>query len=146
MSLQEPHLKMSKSHPDPRSRIILTDSPSSISQKITAALTDSINVVSYDPNLRPGVSNLLHLLSYFDAEGRSPAELGITYSSLNLRQFKTLVSETIIEALAPIRTRYSEVMEEDGGRYLEHVESEGAKRARENAAETMALIRDAVGL
>ena len=49
MSLQEPHLKMSKSDTDPRSRILITDSADEIHRKIMSALTDSTNSVSYDP-------------------------------------------------------------------------------------------------
>ena len=146
MSLQEPHLKMSKSHPDPRSRILITDSADEIHRKIMAALTDSTNSVSYEPETRPGVSNLLHLWSHFDAEGRSPEELATACADMNLRTFKAKVSETIAESLAPIRTRYAELMGEDEGAYINHVEKEGAKKARESAEATMEVVREAVGL
>lgn len=145
MSLQEPHLKMSKSHQDPRSRILITDSPEEITQKIMAARTDSINSVSFDPIVRPGVSNLLSLLSLFDEQSRSAAELGEIHSTLNLRDFKTLVSDKISGALAGIGSRYEEVMKQDDGRYLDHVEGKGAERARQSAEETMVLVREAIG-
>lgn len=145
MSLQEPHLKMSKSHKDPRSRILLTDRPDEISQKIRSALTDSANAVSYDPISRPGVSNLLQLLSYFSDPPNSPEELGKKYAGLNLGKFKAVVSQTISTALAGIRYRYAEIMAEDGGRYLDHVEAEGAKRARASAEATMAIVKNAIG-
>ncbi|RQM06458.1 hypothetical protein DH86_00002299, partial [Scytalidium sp. 3C] len=76
MSLQDPQQKMSKSHADVRSRILITDTPEDIHRKIMAALTDSTNSVSYEPETRPGVANLLHLLSYFDGDQRTPAVLG----------------------------------------------------------------------
>jgi tryptophanyl-tRNA synthetase len=146
MSLQEPHLKMSKSHPDPRSRILITDTPDVIYKNMMAALTDSINSVSYDPENRPGVSNLLQLLSHFDTEGRSAHDLGSEYANLGLGQFKKVISETISERLAPIRTRYEQFLAEDGGKYLDHVEKQVAVKARESANATMALVREAVSL
>jgi tryptophanyl-tRNA synthetase len=145
MSLQDPHLKMSKSHEDPRSRILLTDSPEDISRKIRSALTDSVNSVSYDPESRPGVSNLLQLLSYLHDTPKSPEELGEMYAGLGLGEFKALVSQTISTALESIRHRYAEVMAEDDGRYLDHIEAKGAERARASAEATMAIVRDAVG-
>ena len=59
MSLKEPLLKMSKSHADPRSRILVNDDHQTISEKLRFALTDSMARISYDPINRPGVSNLL---------------------------------------------------------------------------------------
>lgn len=146
MSLQEPNLKMSKSHKDSRSRIVLTDKPEEISLKVMAALTDSVNSVSFDPVLRPGVSNLLQILSYFDKSSRSATELGVVHASLNLYNFKILVSETISAALSDIRFRYEELMAEDGGQYLDHVEAKGAQKARASAEATMALVKEAMGL
>ncbi|KFZ06979.1 hypothetical protein V501_06883 [Pseudogymnoascus sp. VKM F-4519 (FW-2642)] len=139
MSLQEPHLKMSKSHANPLSRILVTDSPQEIKKKVMAARTDSINSVSFDPVERPGVSNLLHLLSILDKQSRSPEELGTLHAGLNLKNFKTLVAETVAESLDGIGARYNEVMSRDDGKYLDHVEKKGAEKARESAEETMAL-------
>ncbi|RDL35066.1 Uncharacterized protein BP5553_06997 [Venustampulla echinocandica] len=146
MSLQEPHLKMSKSHVDPRSRILITDTPEIIYKKLMSALTDSTNSISYDPVARPGVSNLLELLSHFDAEGRDAQKLAVVYGDLGLGQFKKVVATTISESLAGIREKYAQVLNQDGGAYLDHVEREGARRARENANATMAIVREAVGL
>jgi tryptophanyl-tRNA synthetase len=146
MSLQEPHLKMSKSHQDPRSRILVTDSPEEISRKVKAALTDSLNSVSYDPLARPGVSNLLQLLSYFDYSCRSADELGKEHAAMSLGKLKALVSESISASLADIRTRYNQFMVEDNGRYLDYVEAKGAAKARASAEVTMVSVRKAVGL
>lgn len=146
MSLQEPHLKMSKSHTDPRSRILITDRPEEIRQKLMAARTDSINAVSYDPETRPAVSNLLHLLSHVDPQGRSPQDLAAVYANLGLGQFKKTVAEAVSSRLEPIRKRYEKVMQEDDGAFLDHVERKGAEKARESANATMAIVREAVGL
>jgi len=142
MSLQDPAFKMSKSHSDPKTRILITDSPDEIRKKIMSALTDSVNSVSYDPRNRPGVSNLLQILSHFDTEGRSAEDLGLAYSNLTLRELKTLVSDNIAQSLLPIRKRYEEVMAEDNGAYIDHVQAKGAEKARESAEETMSVIRE----
>lgn len=146
MSLLDPQLKMSKSHPDPRSRILITDSPEDILKKINSARTDMIDTVSYDPEHRPGVANLLHLLSYFDPDGRSPAELGTTHEGTKLGAFKKEAAQVISSNLAPIRKRWHEVMREDDGAYIDYVERIGAKKARESADATMAIVREAIGL
>ena len=136
---------MSKSHPNPLSRILVTDSSEEITAKIMAARTDSINSVSFDPVGRPSVSNLLQLLSLFDEQSRSAEELGTLHAGLGLRDFKLLVSQSIAEALDGIGARYKEVMNRDNGKYLDHVEKKGAEQARESAEETMALVREAIG-
>ncbi len=146
MSLQDPTSKMSKSATDPYSRILITDSPSVIHAKLKAALTDSINSVSYDPANRPGVANLLQLLSHFDPEGRSPETLGKVNGGLGLGAFKKLVSETISAQLEEVRVEFERVMEEGDGLYLDGVAERGAARAREMAGETMEVVRDAMGL
>ena len=146
MSLQAPHLKMSKSHTDPKSRILITDPPSEILKKCMSAITDSINSVSYDPENRPGVSNLLELLSHFDDQQRSASQLGEAHAGLGLKAFKTLLADCIAEKLAPVSSRFEKLMEEDGGKYLDYVAELGAGRARESAEETMVLVREAVGL
>lgn len=145
MSLQQPTQKMSKSHADPRSRIVLTDTPEEIRKKVMAALTDSTNAVAYDPDARPGVSNLLEMISIFDAAGRSPEEVAAELSGANLRALKESAADAINGGLGTIRERYLEVLAQDGGRYIDHVAEHGARKARANAEETMEGVRAAVG-
>ena len=68
MSLTEPTTKMSKSHSNPESRILLTDSDSEIQSKIKSAVTDSDYSISYDPEKRPGISNLIDILYHCSPE------------------------------------------------------------------------------
>lgn len=151
MSLTDPTQKMSKSNPNPASRILITDPPELITKKIMAAVTDSQNSVSWDPVNRPGVSNLLTLLSAFsaspDGKTQTPEELGKMYEGkgVGLGAFKKLVGEAVGEALEPVRRRYEEVRNEGVG-YLDQVEQRGAKVARESAEATMLKVRKAVGL
>ncbi|MCJ1248317.1 Tryptophan--tRNA ligase, mitochondrial [Trapelia coarctata] len=143
MSLKEPHLKMSKSHQDPRSRISLSDTADEIHLKVKQALTDSISGVSYDPKSRPGVSNLLEILSHLDGAGRSPVELAQEHSPLSMRSFKEHVAQRIADGLAGFRERYTPLI--DAGR-LEDVAMQGAKEARYNAGPTMLKVRDSLGI
>ncbi|KAL3425778.1 tryptophanyl-tRNA synthetase [Phlyctema vagabunda] len=145
MSLRNANVKMSKSHDDLRSRIVLTDTPEEIISKLKVARTDGLNAVSYEPSTRPGVSNLLEILSHVDKEGRSPSELGEVHKDLKLGQFKAVVADALSNALDGVRTRYEQVMAEDDGRYVDYVAMKGGEKARENAEATMALVREAVG-
>ncbi|GMF76010.1 unnamed protein product [Aspergillus oryzae] len=143
MSLKEPTLKMSKSHADSRSRILLTDSPYDIHRKVRAALTDSDASITYDPVRRPGVSNLIEILSHLD--GRSCDDLSLEYKSASLRALKEDLAGRISDHLQGIRERYYSLMEDNSG-YLDTVTEQGAQAARANADVTMKQIRKAMGL
>ncbi|EEH22922.2 tryptophan-tRNA ligase [Paracoccidioides brasiliensis Pb03] len=147
MSLKQPTLKMSKSHSDPRSRILLTDSSEEIHLKIKLALTDSNQGISYDPINRPGVSNLIEILSH--VQGRdgisSFEELGAEYQSFTMRAFKEHVAVAVVDHLNGIRQRYLELMNNKLS-YLDTVAEDGAKSATENADTTLRTVKNALGL
>ncbi|PBP17049.1 tryptophanyl-tRNA synthetase [Diplocarpon rosae] len=146
MSLTSPTTKMSKSAPSPLSRILITDSPSTITAKISSSLTDSDNSVSYSPSLRPGVSNLLSILASFDRDRRTPAQLGAKYEAagMGLGAFKKVVAEAVVQGLDGVRREFERILAEEG--YVEDVAEKGARAARESAEETIVLVREAVGL
>lgn len=146
MSLKEPRLKMSKSHQDFRSRIQINDSPEMISDKIRLALTDSITELSYDPEHRPGVSNLLALLSYLDQQGRTAEELAQACKYMNMRQFKAMVANAISESLSGTREKYNRILNHDETHYLDDIAVEGSNKARRQADKIMAAVRQVTGL
>ena len=146
MSLKEPRLKMSKSHADARSRILVTDAPDEIRQKIRLSLTDSIAGVSYDPAARPGVSNLIEILAHFERSGKSCEALAREHRSLSMRAFKERVADCIAGHLAGLRAEFGRVMALDGGRYIDSVAEHGARKARASAEATMDMVRKQVGL
>lgn len=146
MSLKEPQSKMSKSHTDERSRIHVNDTPRVIGEKVRLALTDSVTGVSYDPISRPGVSNLLAIMSYFDDRGRTAEELALTYSDMDIRDFKSEVTNSISKGLESVRERYNSLMSAEGGNYLDDVAMNGSVKAREQAKTTMAVVRHIIGL
>lgn len=135
---------MSKSHKSERSRILITDSAEEIRLKISSALTDSIAGVSYDPDSRPGISNLLEICSMFDAHSRSPSDLAHEFVHLTPKMLKECVADTIITGLDGVRSRYCKLMDREDG-YLEKVEAAGAEKARKSAEETMDQVKTAVG-
>ena len=136
---------MSKSHPNPKSRIILTDTAQDIKSKIRVAVTDSINEVTYDPITRPGVSNLIDIIFHLDPAGTSSVEeLAADLQGLPLKALKEKATDVIDEHLSPIRERYSAIVSDQSR--LDEVAEIGAQRANETAKATMTLVRDAIGL
>lgn len=146
MSLKQPTLKMSKSHEDPRSRILISDNAEDIRAKIRLALTDSTLGISYDPLHRPGVSNLLSILSYLDRERRSCEELAVLYQDLTMRQFKDVVTESIESCVSEIRDTYCVLMRRSGDDALDSIAQKGGLIANREANATMADVRKAIGL
>lgn len=145
MSLKEPSLKMSKSEQDSWSRIHLTDSPEEISKKIRLALTDSTEGLSYDPPTRPGISNLLAIMSHLKGQ-ESPEALAQRHKSLSLLEFKDLVTTTISDHLHDFRVRYSDLMKAENAYYLDEIAAMGAIKARDQANAMLQKVRHATGL
>lgn len=145
MSLNDPTSKMSKSSKSERSRILITDTPEQIKKKVSSAVTDSISGISYDAVERPGISNLLDILSMFDPKGRAASELGEAFHDLSPKQLKDLVSDHVVSGLDGIRQRYTQLLSSDQS-YLDKVEAEGTRKAQKSAADTMELVREAMGM
>lgn len=143
MSLKEPTSKMSKSHADERSRILLTDSPQEIHKKVKVALTDSEPMITYDPIQRPGVSNLIEILSHLKDVPRDA--IASEYQTASLRALKEHVASQIAEHLREVRERYLSIMEDQTG-YLDSIAWQGAEAAGANAAESMGMVREVMGL
>ena len=146
MSLTEPEKKMSKSHELARSRIMLDDSDEVITKKFRTALTDSLPGISYDRAARPGVSNLIEIMSHMDAQGRSVEDIVEDLKDSNLKVLKEEVARVVAEHLEPMREEYLRLMSEKEDGRLAEIAEEGAQRARKSAEATMKLVREAVGL
>lgn len=146
MSLRDPLLKMSKSRGDSRSRILLGDSPEDIHRKVKHALTDSIPGVSYDPVGRPGVSNLLKILSYLGEERPTCEAIAADCGTLSLGGFKEYVADNIIKSLAGFRSEFLRLTQSGGHSSLKDIAVAGAENARANADKTIIRVRKAVGL
>ena len=141
MALDEPENKMSKSAENEYSRISLLDSPSKIKKAIMRATTDSDGEVRYDPENKPGISNLLSIYSVFS--GTSVEELEKNYQGSGYGNFKKDLVEVVVDALAPIQQKYNDVM--NSGE-LDRILKDGAERAESIAQKTLKRVKDNFGL
>lgn len=141
MALDDPTNKMSKSDPNPNSRINLLDDPKTIKQKIARATTDSQRLVSFDPE-RPGITNLLTI--YQSLTGQSEQEIEAEFAGKGYGDFKATLTERLVETLAPIQQRHRELMNDLPS--LEAILKQGADEVRPMAAATLRRIKDVVGL
>ena len=140
MDLQEPTRKMSKSLDSPVGTIGVLDPPEDIDRKVRRAVTDAGTSVVYEPLTKPGVSNLLELLSA--AAGGDPEELASGYSSYS--ELKRDVSEALVELLRPVRERHLELAADPG--HVEAVLANGAAKASAVAGTTLDRAMRAIGL
>ena len=142
MSLQEPTKKMSKSDDNPNNYVGLLEEPKKIAKKIKRAVTDSDEQarIYFDPAEKAGVSNLLSILSA--ATGRHIDDLVPEYEDKMYGHLKTDVADAVVAMLEPIQQRYSEMRNDPA--FLQQVMKQGADKAREKAAQTLADVYKAV--
>ena len=140
MSLQEPTRKMSKSDPE-ETYIAILDKPEIIRKKMRRAVTDCDNTVVFDPENKPGVSNLMSIMSALT--GMSMDEITAAYDGQGYGKFKDAVADSVIAALEPIQKRYDEISADKA--YLQDVLKSGAERAEAIAYKTMLKVRKKIG-
>ncbi len=141
MALDDPTAKMSKSAPDPNSRINLLDDPKTIKKKIGRATTDSLRLVAFDPE-RPGITNLLTI--YQALTGQSGAAIEAEFEGKGYGDFKAALTERLVETLAPIQQRYNELINDLPT--LESILKQGADNVRPTAETTLQHMKNVVGL
>lgn len=144
MSLQEPTKKMSKSDENPNNFIGLLEDPKKITKKIKRAVTDSDEQarIYFDPEEKPGVSNLLSILSC--ATGRPIADLVPEYEGKMYGHLKGDVAEAVVTMLEPIQRDYQELRNDRV--LLDGIMKQGAEQASSLAAKTLARVYDVIGL
>jgi tryptophanyl-tRNA synthetase len=111
MALQEPKLKMSKSDVNQKNTIFLFESPKSVENKILQAITDSENKVYFNPEEKPGVSNLLTI--YSALSGYSLPECEKILKHDNYHQLKKKVAEMVVQELTQIQQNYKQLPDDD---------------------------------
>ena len=141
MSLQEPTRKMSKSDPED-TYIALLDEPNIIRKKLRRAQTDCDNSVVFDPENKPGISNLMSILSA--VTGKSMDEITAEYDGRGYGVFKDAVADAVIAELEPIQARYAKISADKA--YLGEVMTKNAERANALAQRTLLKVRRKVGL
>ena len=139
--LVDPGVKMSKSRGSVAGTIFLLDPPDEIRRKIRRATTDSRDDVVFDPETRPGVSNLLTILSACSDIGSTEqcADTVTSYGAL-----KSATTEAVIELLRPLQDRYKDY--EANPDVVTDVLRQGRERAQPIATATLERVRNARGL
>jgi tryptophanyl-tRNA synthetase len=141
MDLQDPTSKMSKSADSPGT-IALLDDPKAITKRIKSAVTDSETEVRFDPEHKPGVSNLLQILAA--TTGRSIPDWEAELGSGGYGTLKTTVADAVVEFLRPLQERYA-TLAADPGAVREQL-AVGAEKADTLAEAVLARVRSATGL
>jgi tryptophanyl-tRNA synthetase len=139
--LAEPTAKMSKSIGG-SGCLSLLDEPSANAKKIRSAVTDSGHEIRFDPEHKPGVSNLLTIFSALT--GRDVAALEASYAGSGYGGLKKDLAEVFIEFVTPFRDRTLELLDDEA--MLDAVLADGAERARAVASKTLATVYDRIGL
>jgi tryptophanyl-tRNA synthetase len=140
MDLQRPTNKMSKSAESPQGTVLVLDDPATIERKFKRAVTDTGTDVAFDPEKKPGVSNLLSILGA--ATGRGPREVAEGYSQYG--PLKADTAEAVVELLRPLRERYVELAADPEA--VRATLARGADKAQAVASATLARAREAIGL
>jgi tryptophanyl-tRNA synthetase len=139
--LQNPTAKMSKSAESPAGIVWLLDDPKVTAKKIKSAVTDTEREVRFDRGEKPGVSNLLSILSAFT--GTPVAGLEAAYEGRGYGDLKKDVAEAVVETFAPVRERTLELLDDPAE--LDRMLAVNAERASEIAEATIATVYDRVG-
>ena len=141
MSLNDPSTKMSKSIPD--GCVFLMEKPEDIQRKFKRAITDSDTefCVHFDPEKKPGVSNLMSI--YSAVTGKSYAEIEAEFDGKGYGVFKPAVGDAVIECLRPIREETTRLLKDKA--YLEGVYRDGAQKAGYVAEKTLRKVYKKVG-
>ncbi|ANH95542.1 MULTISPECIES: tryptophan--tRNA ligase [unclassified Streptomyces] len=139
--LQEPSIKMSKSASTPKGLINLLDDPRTTAKKVRSAVTDTDTVIRFDPEAKPGVSNLLSI--YATLTGTGVPALEEKYEGKGYGALKTDLAEVMVEFVTPFREQTQQYL--DDPETLDAILAKGAEKARAVAAETLAHAYDRVG-
>jgi tryptophanyl-tRNA synthetase len=119
----------------------ILDEPDVIRKKLKSAVTDSGREVRYDRAAKPGVSNLIEIMSV--ATGESFDEIEARYDGQGYGPFKEGVAEAVVQLLGPIQARYHELRADEP--QLHRLLAVGAEKARAESAPTLARMYEVMG-
>ncbi len=141
MDLQEPTNKMSTTGGTTQGTVLVLDSPDDIRKKFKTAVTDSGREVRYAPDEKPGVSNLIEILSV--ATGTPITEVETSYDGRGYGDLKGDVGEAVVALFRPMQERYAELRADEAE--LRRRLRVGAEKARETSAPTLAQMYERMG-
>ncbi|MGL2371333.1 tryptophan--tRNA ligase [Helicobacter pylori] len=139
MGLDDPKVKMSKSHQGANHAIFLLDEPDIIVKKIKKAATDSMGVIAFDEK-REGIFNLLNI--YMLLSDESPEKIEERFKNKGYGDFKKELAEIVIQSLKPIQERYQEISDDE----VKAVLNCGVEKARPLARATYQKAKELMGL
>jgi tryptophanyl-tRNA synthetase len=141
MDLQDPTSKMSTTGGSAQGTVYVLDEAKAIEKKFKSAVTDSGSEVRRAKD-KPGVSNLIEILAA--VRGQAPREVEAELKDARYGELKTAVATAVIDYLQPVRDRYTDLRADEDA--LEAILADGAERAREIAGETLADVREHMGV
>ena len=141
MDLQDPTARMSTTASSEQGAVYILDDADAVARKIRTAVTDSGTDVRRGPD-KPGITNLIEILSV--VRGVEPERIEDEFDGQGYGAFKGAVAEAVVDYLAPTRERYAEIREDEDE--LERVLAAGTEKARSIASDTLADVREVMGV
>ena len=140
MSLRHPENKMSKSSDDINGTIYFNDEKDNILKKFKSSVTDSENIVKYDPKNKPGISNLIEI--YAAVNDKEISDTEEEFENSQYGEFKIAVAETVVDYLDPIKKNFDDLTREN----LEDIVVSNLKSAKDSAQKTIIEVEEALGI
>ena len=141
MDLQTPDKKMSKSSENQKGVIRLLDDLNIVRKKIMSATTDSEMLVKFDPENKPGISNLINI--YSALTNKSIDEIENEFKDSNYGNFKTKVADVVVETLSNIQNKYNDII---NSTYLDEILDKGIEKNIEISSEFYKKMKKIIGL
>ena len=141
MDLQEPTRKMSTTGGTPQGTVLVLDDADTIHKKFKTAVTDSGREIRYVPDEKPGVSNLIEILSV--ASDRAIADVEAEYDGKGYGDLKADVGEAVVELFRPVHERYAELRQDESE--LRRLLRIGAEKAQTTSAPTLRQMYERMG-
>ena len=141
MDLQEPQKKMSTTGGTAQGTVGLLDPPEVVRKKFKSAVTDSGTEVRHSREEKPGISNLIEIMSV--ATGEAIPEIEARYDGQGYGPFKEDVAEAVVALLGPIQQRYEELRADESE--LRSLLARGAEKAKAASAPTLEQMYERMG-
>lgn len=140
MSLQDPSRKMSKSDPNQKGTVYLTDAPEVIMKKFKSAITDSEMSVRFAEG-KDGINNLMTI--YYAVTGDSYEKIEADFAGKGYGDFKKAVGEAVVAELEPFQKKFNEIIADK--QYLKECQQKGAEKAMRVSSRTLGKVMKKVG-
>ena len=141
MNLQDPESRMSTTYGSEQGTVYILDPPEVVAKKVRSAVTDSGSEVRRAPD-KAGITNLIDILAV--VRDVAPEDVEGEFDGSGYGDFKSAVADEVVAYLAPVRERFEELRPDPAA--IEAALDQGAEKARAIASETLADVREAMGV